>query len=64
MEDTKLVKKVTDWNLIGVRTRGRPKNMRRDEVINNLKNNKLRNWSQIVKDRKARNDQTPRRVVV
>ena len=56
MEDVKLVKKITDWNLVGVRTRGRLKNSCRDEVINNLKNIQMRNWSQIVKDRKAWND--------
>jgi len=56
MEDIKLGKNITDWNLIGVRSRGRPKNKCRDEVINNLKNVKLRNWSQIVKYRKAWND--------
>jgi len=49
MEDTKLVKKNTVWNPIGVRTKGQ-------EVINDLKKLKLRNWSQIVKDRKAWND--------
>jgi hypothetical protein len=56
MEDMKLVKKITDWNLKGVGTRGRPKNMCRNEMINYLKEIKLRNWSKIVKDRKAWND--------
>jgi hypothetical protein len=46
MEDTKLVKKNTVWNPIGLRTKGQ-------EVINDLKKLKLRNWSQIVKDKKA-----------
>jgi len=49
-------KKITDWNLKGFRTRRRPKNKFRDELINNLSNVKLRNWSQIVKDRKSWND--------
>jgi hypothetical protein len=53
MEDIKLFKKITDWKFIGVRTKGRPKNRCREEVINNLKNIKLRNWNQIVKNRKA-----------
>jgi hypothetical protein len=43
MEGTKLVKKISDWNPIGVRTKGRPKNRWRDEVINDLKKLKLRN---------------------
>jgi len=42
MENTKLVKKNTVWNPTGVRTKGQ-------EVINDLKKLKLRNWSQIVK---------------
>ena len=33
MEDIKLVKKITDWNPTGVRTKGQPKNRWRDEVI-------------------------------
>jgi hypothetical protein len=53
MEDIKLVKKVTVWKPIEVRTKGRPKNRWRDEVINDLKKPKLRIWIQIVKDRKT-----------
>jgi len=45
MEDIKLVKEITDWSPVGVRTTGRPKNRWRDEVINDLKKRKLRNWS-------------------
>jgi hypothetical protein len=52
MEDIKLVQ-ITDWNPMGVRTKGRPKKRWRDEVINGLERVKLRNWSQIVKERKA-----------
>jgi hypothetical protein len=56
MEDIKLVKKITDWNRIGVRTKGQTKNSWRDEAIKDLKKLKLRNWIQISKDRKAWND--------
>ena len=41
MEGIKLVKKISDWNPIGVRTKERPKNRWRDKVINDVK--KL-NW--------------------
>ena len=34
MEGIKLVKEITDWSHVGVRTTGRPKNRWRDEVIN------------------------------
>jgi len=37
MEDTKLVKKITDWNPIGIRTKGRSKTRWSDEAINDLK---------------------------
>ena len=56
MEHIKLVKKITYWNLIGVRTKGQRKNRWRDEAIKDLKKIKLRNWIQISKDRKAWND--------
>jgi hypothetical protein len=34
MEDTKLVKKITDWNPIGIRTEALPENKWRDEAMN------------------------------
>jgi len=36
-KDIKLVKKITDWNPVGIRTKGRPNNRWRDEVMNELK---------------------------
>ena len=56
MEDMKLVKRIMDWNNIGVKTKGWPNKSWRDEVINDLKKLKLRNGSQIVKDWKVLND--------
>jgi len=53
MEDIKLAKKITDLNPLGIRTNGRPKNRRRDEVINDTQMFKMRNWIPLVKDRKA-----------
>jgi hypothetical protein len=55
VEDMKLVAKVTEWSPVRVRTKGRPRNRWRDEVINDLKKIKLINWSYLVKDRKAWN---------
>jgi len=52
MEDTKPVKKITDWNPIGIRIEGRSKHRWSDAVINDLKKLKLRNWIQLVKDEK------------
>ena len=45
-----------DWKPIGARTKGYPNNRWRDEIINGLEKLKLRNWSQVVKERKACND--------
>jgi hypothetical protein len=53
MEDIKLVKMITDWNLLGVRSKGRRKKRWRDKVISDLEMAQLRNWSQLVKDREA-----------
>jgi hypothetical protein len=47
--DIKLVKKITDWDPVGVRTKGRPKNGWRDEVMIDLKKLKLSKWSQLMK---------------
>jgi hypothetical protein len=56
MKDIKLVKKITNWNPIGIRTKGRPNNRWRDEVMNALKKLKRRNQNQLVKDRKEWDD--------
>jgi hypothetical protein len=53
MEDTKLVKKITDWNPTGTRTKGRPKNGWRDDVTSDVKVLELRNWIQLAKDEKS-----------
>jgi hypothetical protein len=46
----KLIKlvKITDWNPTGTRTKGRPKNRRRNDV----KMLELRKWIQLAKDKK------------
>ena len=50
-EGMKLVKAITYRNSLGIRTKGRPKSRRSDEVINDLKKLKRRNWIQLFKDR-------------
>jgi hypothetical protein len=45
MEKTKTVRKITEWNAIGRRSRGRPKKRRgKGEVLNDLKKLKMKNW--------------------
>jgi hypothetical protein len=47
------VRKITEWNLIGKRSKGHPKNRRKDEVLNDLKKLKVKNCTYLFKDRKA-----------
>jgi hypothetical protein len=49
MEHIKLIT-ITAWNATGIRTKGRPNNRLKDEVIKYCKKPKLRNWIQLVKD--------------
>jgi hypothetical protein len=53
MEKTKTVRKITERNPIGMSPKGRPKNRWRDEVLNDLKKLKAKNWTRVVTDRKA-----------
>jgi hypothetical protein len=53
MEKTKPVKKITDCNPIGMRSKGCPKNRWKDEVLKGLNKLKVKNWTYLVKDRKA-----------
>jgi hypothetical protein len=66
--DTKLFKKITGWNPIGVRTKGRSKNRWIDEVINDLEKLKLRIGARFSKieslESSGADDQNPHRVIV
>jgi hypothetical protein len=53
MEKTKRMRKITKWNPIGMRSKGRPKNRQKDEVLNDLKKLKAKNWTHVVRDREA-----------
>jgi hypothetical protein len=37
MEKAKTVRKVTEWNLIRMRSKGRPRDRWKDEVLNDVK---------------------------
>jgi hypothetical protein len=56
MENIKLIKKITIWKPIGIRTNDRPKISWRNEVIHDLRKLKLRNCLQLVKEFKIWND--------
>jgi hypothetical protein len=42
-----------EWNPVVMKAKGRPKNIWRDKVLNDLKKLKVKNWTYLVKDRKA-----------
>jgi hypothetical protein len=49
----KTVWKITEWNPIGMRSKGRPRNRWKEEVLNDLKTLKAKNWTYLVKDSRA-----------
>ena len=53
MEETNTVGKITEWNPIDMRSKGRPKSIQRGEMSNDFKKLKVKNWTCIVRDRKA-----------
>jgi hypothetical protein len=53
MEKTNSVGKITEWNPIDMRFKGRPKNRQRGEMSNDFKKLKVKNWTYLVRDRKA-----------
>jgi hypothetical protein len=53
MDKTNTVRKITEWNRIGMRSKGCPKDRWNDEVLNYLKKLKVKNWTRLVKDRKV-----------
>jgi hypothetical protein len=53
-EKTKTVRKITEWNPIAMRTKRHPKNRWKGEVLNDLKELKVKNWTCLVKYRNTR----------
>jgi hypothetical protein len=50
MEKPKPARKITEWNSIALRYNRRPKFGWRNEMLNDLKNLKMKNWTYLVKD--------------
>jgi hypothetical protein len=50
----KPVRKITEWNPIAKRSKGRPKNRWKCEVLNDLKELKVKSWTYLVRDRNTR----------
>jgi len=53
--DTRIVKKVTEWEPLSSRSVGRPRLKWLDQVEDNLKKMKVRNWREKCKDRRLWN---------
>jgi hypothetical protein len=50
-----MVKKVYKWKLMLRRTLGRPKNRWEDDIRNDIKKLKIKNWTNCIQDRKMGN---------
>jgi hypothetical protein len=48
-----MVGKTAEWNPIGMRSKRCPKNGWGDEVLNELNQLKVKNWTYVIKDRKS-----------
>ena len=55
MEDDKMVKKLTNWKLLGKRPAGRPKNRWIDEILKDMEVLKVKNWKELTRNRKEWN---------
>jgi hypothetical protein len=47
------MRKITEWSTIGMISKRRLKKRWNDEVLNDLKKLKVKNWTYLVEDRKA-----------
>jgi hypothetical protein len=52
MPEERMVKKVYKWKLMLRRPLGRPKNRWEDDVRNDIKKLKIKNWTNCIRDRK------------
>jgi hypothetical protein len=51
MPGSRTVKKIFNWTPLTTRTKGRPKQRREDNVIQDLRHLKIKNWTACVQDR-------------
>jgi hypothetical protein len=47
------VREITEWNAIGMRPKDVPKNRWKNEGLNDLKKLKVKNWTNLFKERTA-----------
>jgi hypothetical protein len=51
MSEERMVKRVYKWKPILTRPLGRPKNRREDDIINDMKKQKIKIWTSCIQDR-------------
>ena len=51
MPEDRMVKKAYKWKLMLTRPLGRPKNRWEDDIINDMKKLKIKNWTSSIQDR-------------
>jgi hypothetical protein len=56
MEDDRMVKKLTNWKPFGKRPAGRPKNRWIDGILKDMEVLKVKNWKELIGNRKEWNN--------
>jgi uncharacterized coiled-coil protein SlyX len=69
MDQARQTRKLLDWNPMGTRPVETPRQRRQEDVMEDLKKMKVKNWKETAKDRRTWRDlvekaKTPKRVVV
>jgi hypothetical protein len=53
MEKTKTVRMITEWDPVGMRSKGRPRNRWKNAVLSNLEKSNFKNWTYLVEDKNS-----------
>jgi hypothetical protein len=56
MDQARPARKLLDWKLMGTRPVGRPRQRWQEDVMEDLKKLKVKNWEKIAKDRRTWRD--------
>jgi len=56
MDQARPTRKLLDWKLMGTRPVGRPRQRWQEDVMDDLKKLKVKNWKEIAKDRRTWKD--------
>ena len=56
MDQARPTRKLPDWKPIGTRTLGRPRKRWQEDVMEDLKKLKVKNWKEVAKDRRTWRD--------